>query len=72
MPPRSACDCAAREIRRANVYRRAGRTLARFLAVVGVSLPLYWPLQTYAMGRPLYGLARCPQVWAKTPHRVAF
>ena len=31
-------------------------------------LPLYWPLQTLAMGRALWGLARTPHYWAKTPH----
>jgi hypothetical protein len=32
--------------------------------------PVYWPLQSIAMGRALYGLAKCPHFWAKTPHRA--
>ncbi len=40
-------------------WRRAGLIL---------TLPLYWPLQTLAMMRALYGLFRAPQFWAKTPH----
>lgn len=39
--------------------------------VLAASLPLYWPLQSIAMVRAVYGLARCPHFWAKTPHRVA-
>lgn len=35
---------------------------------LALTLPLYWPLQSVAMGRALYGLARCPHFWAKTPH----
>jgi hypothetical protein len=38
---------------------------------LALTLPLYWPLQTIAMGRAIYGLARCPHFWAKTPHRPA-
>lgn len=38
---------------------------------LALSLPLYWPLQTAAMARALYGLVRCPHFWAKTPHRAA-
>lgn len=36
--------------------------------VLALSLPVYWPLQSLAMLRALYGLARCPHFWAKTPH----
>ncbi len=32
------------------------------------SLPFYWPLQSIAMARALYSLARRPHFWAKTPH----
>lgn len=35
---------------------------------LAATLPFYWPLQSIAMGRALYGLARCPHFWAKTPH----
>ncbi|MDP3460429.1 MAG: glycosyltransferase family 2 protein [Hyphomonas sp.] len=38
--------------------------------VLAATLPAYWPLQSIAMGRAIYGLARCPHFWAKTPHRV--
>lgn len=38
---------------------------------LAATLPLYWPLQSIAMGRALYGLAKCPHFWAKTPHRAA-
>ena len=37
---------------------------------LAITLPLYWPLQTLAMMRALYGLAKCPHFWAKTPHTV--
>lgn len=30
--------------------------------------PVYWPLQSIAMGRALYGLWHQPHFWAKTPH----
>lgn len=33
-----------------------------------LTLPLYWPLQTLAMVRALWSLARTPHYWAKTPH----
>jgi cellulose synthase/poly-beta-1,6-N-acetylglucosamine synthase-like glycosyltransferase len=33
-----------------------------------LTLPLYWPLQTFAMIRALWSLARTPHYWAKTPH----
>ncbi|MFN3911630.1 glycosyltransferase family 2 protein [Hyphomonas sp.] len=39
--------------------------------MLAASLPLYWPLQSIAMARALYGLAKCPHFWAKTPHRIA-
>ena len=32
------------------------------------TLPLYWPLLSLATLRALYGLARTPHFWAKTPH----
>ena len=37
---------------------------------IGLALtqPLYWPLQTFAMVRAIYGLISCPHFWAKTPH----
>lgn len=47
-----------------------GRKDARRL-VLALSLPVYWPLQSLAMLRALYGLARCPHFWAKTPHGAA-
>jgi glycosyltransferase XagB len=37
---------------------------------LALTLPVYWPLQSIAMGRALYGLAKCPHFWAKTPHRT--
>jgi cellulose synthase/poly-beta-1,6-N-acetylglucosamine synthase-like glycosyltransferase len=33
-----------------------------------LTLPIYWPLQSAAMIRALYGLWNCPHFWAKTPH----
>ncbi len=33
-----------------------------------LTLPLYWPLQSIAMARAVYGLFSAPQYWAKTPH----
>ena len=30
--------------------------------------PVYWPLQSLAMGRAVYSLMRRPHFWAKTPH----
>ncbi|MFN7178553.1 glycosyltransferase family 2 protein [Hyphomonas sp.] len=38
---------------------------------LALSLPVYWPLQSLAMLRAIYGLARCPHFWAKTPHGAA-
>lgn len=40
--------------------------LARIL--LALTLPAYWPLQSIAMARALYSLARRPHYWAKTPH----
>lgn len=37
---------------------------------LAATLPVYWPLQSIAMGRAVYGLAKCPHFWAKTPHRT--
>jgi len=34
------------------------------------TMPLYWPLQTLAMARALWSLARRPHYWVKTPHEV--
>tara|TARA_R110000744_G_scaffold89472_1_gene173891 strand:- start:1261 stop:2643 length:1383 start_codon:yes stop_codon:yes gene_type:complete len=36
--------------------------------IVALTAPLYWPLQTVAMARALYGLCHAPHFWAKTPH----
>lgn len=33
-----------------------------------LTLPQYWPLQSLAMARAVYGLFSAPQYWAKTPH----
>jgi cellulose synthase/poly-beta-1,6-N-acetylglucosamine synthase-like glycosyltransferase len=33
-----------------------------------LTLPLYWPLQTLAMGRAVWSLVHKPHYWAKTPH----
>lgn len=33
-----------------------------------VTAPLYWPLQSLAAVRALYGLCKSPHFWAKTPH----
>ncbi|KCZ92683.1 glycosyltransferase family 2 protein [Hyphomonas johnsonii] len=33
-----------------------------------LTAPFYWPLQTIAMMRAVYGLLRMPHYWAKTPH----
>lgn len=35
-----------------------------------LTLPLYWPLQSIAVGRALYEMKRKPHYWAKTPHGV--
>ena len=42
------------------------RDLRRYM--LAFTLPLYWPLQSIAMVRALYSLARRPHFWAKTPH----
>ncbi len=34
------------------------------------SAPLYWPLQSLAAVRALYGLCKSPHFWAKTPHEA--
>lgn len=44
-----------------------GKWSARRLLTVA-TLPLYWPLLTLGAARALYGLARTPHFWAKTPH----
>jgi glycosyltransferase XagB len=36
--------------------------------IVALTAPLYWPLQSVAMTRALYGLCHAPHFWAKTPH----
>nr|WP_225908068.1 glycosyltransferase family 2 protein [Hyphomonas sediminis] len=42
------------------------KDLRRLLLVL--TLPAYWPLQSIAMIRAIYGLIRRPHYWAKTPH----
>lgn len=49
------------------VYFAPGRRGAGRL-LLALTLPLYWPLQSLAMLRALYGLFRQPHYWAKTPH----
>ncbi len=44
-----------------------GRLRASRLAAIA-TLPLYWPVQTLAAVRAVYGWVRNPHVWAKTPH----
>lgn len=39
--------------------------------LLALSQPFYWPPQTLAMARALYGLLRRPHYWAKTPHGLA-
>jgi len=39
--------------------------------LLALTLPAYWPLQSVAMARALYSLARRPHFWAKTPHGEA-
>lgn len=39
--------------------------------LLALSMPVYWPLQSVAMARALYSLARRPHFWAKTPHGEA-
>lgn len=38
--------------------------------MLAITLPAYWPLQSVAMVRAIYSLARRPHFWAKTPHGV--
>ena len=35
---------------------------------LALTLPLYWPLQSLAALRALYGMVHAPHFWAKTPH----
>ena len=35
-----------------------------------LTLPLYWPIQSLAASRALYGYLKSPHFWAKTPHGV--
>lgn len=35
-----------------------------------LTLPLYWPFQSIAAARALYGYLKSPHFWAKTPHGV--
>ena len=44
------------------------RDLRRLM--LAITLPAYWPLQSVAMVRAIYSLARRPHFWAKTPHGV--
>ncbi len=44
------------------------RDLRRLM--LAFTLPVYWPLQSVAMARAIYSLARSPHFWAKTPHGV--
>ena len=37
---------------------------------LAATLPVYWPLQSIAMGRALYGLSDCLHFRAKTPYRA--
>ncbi|MEE9379990.1 MAG: glycosyltransferase family 2 protein [Hyphomonadaceae bacterium] len=43
-------------------------SLQRLISIL--TLPLYWPLQSLAAVRALYGLAFRPHFWAKTPHGI--
>lgn len=36
--------------------------------LVALTSSLYWPLQSVAMARAIYGLCHTPLIWAKTPH----
>lgn len=36
--------------------------------LVALTSSLYWPLQSVAMARAIYGLCHTPHVWTKTPH----
>lgn len=44
-----------------------GRRTARSV-LVALTAPLYWPLQSIAMARAIYGLCHAPHFWAKTRH----
>lgn len=48
------------------VTANTGGRAARWCLLL--TLPLYWPLQTIAAWRALYGLLKRPHFWAKTPH----
>jgi hypothetical protein len=58
---------AGRSVLRSRDDDGAGRAGEEGLAA---TLPLYWPLQSVAMARALYDLAKCSHFWAKTPHRA--
>lgn len=36
--------------------------------LLALTQPFYWPLQSVAMMRAIYGLCKQPHFWAKTPH----
>ncbi len=40
------------------------------LAAPATTLPVNGPLQSLAIDSALYGFAKCPHFWAKTPHRT--
>lgn len=44
-----------------------GRLRLRRLWLI-LTLPFYWPLQSLAVARAVYGLLNAPHFWAKTPH----
>jgi glycosyltransferase XagB len=49
----------------------AQRTSIRLGDIIAtLTLPLYWPLQSAALARALWGLATNPAYWAKTPHKA--
>ena len=45
-----------------------GRLFSARRAWLIVTLPLYWPLQSLAAARAVYGVLNAPHFWAKTPH----
>lgn len=45
-----------------------GRLFSVRRAWLIVTLPLYWPLQSLAAARAVYGVLNAPHFWAKTPH----
>lgn len=59
--------CAVSIIGGVLISLRGGRAARMGLLA---TLVLYWPLQTLAAWRAVYGLVRCPHFWAKTPHGV--